>query len=155
MRIPYFIITTLLFIGCFDSSTEKGNPYNDDIYLLLRGPGECVQKISFDSTGVGIATQGVSKEFYQDNFASFYKIYKTDTFSVTSRVDLDFLTSEINRYRAAKKVVAGFIYDARRVQLFINGELKLDIYNNNSDKVDELLKIFFNYIKYNINEQCG
>lgn len=155
MRIHLFIITALLFIGCIDSSIEEGKFRNDDIYLLVRGPGECVQKISFDSTGVGIATQGISKEFYQDDFVTFYKIYKTDTFSVTSRIDLDFLKSEIHRYRAAKKDVGGFISDARRVQLFMNGELKLDVYNNNSHKVDDLLKIFFNYINYNINEQCG
>ncbi|GAB2669355.1 hypothetical protein GCM10027036_23550 [Flavihumibacter cheonanensis] len=155
MRIVNCIILLLFFIGCINYSTEKPCEESNEVYLLIRGPGECVQKISFDSLGFGIAMQGLSKEFYQDSFVSFYEILKKDTFSVDSIKDLLFLKSEIKKYSVSDKDVGGFIYDARRVQLFINGELKVDIYNNNRHEIDELLKIFFKYIEYNINEQCG
>lgn len=150
---PFVILIFAIFFttlqGC-SSYYSFGKDAQNKVFL--RGPGSCAQLILFDNNGHGIAVRGrCTKSEYEKfrklksiEFASQFKIKKTDMDKFNT------LLSNINK----SKISGGPKNDARRIEIYLGNDKKVDTYNFTEDLVMELIFLLNDNTTYDINSFC-
>lgn len=134
-------IVIIFFLAFFSCKSDGNDKSNYGFKLIVRGPTECVYNILIKENGDGLMIKGKSNDFYRHPFKSYSEIVYKKKFKINSKQKLDTLLAVIDNVSNSPLNKGGFYSDSPRKQLYLKGELKIDVYSIKSKEINEIIKL--------------
>lgn len=146
------LFSMLIALSCSSYyELSKNEPYRTK--LFLRGPGTCSQLILLDKNGKGKAMKGRTNDYYQDKFKKFETIEILTDFKINPD-KLSEINALVEKIKSSDNVEGKFANDARRIEIFIDDEKKMDMYTWEPNILNDLIRKLSEYVPYDINSFC-
>lgn len=146
------LISTVFFTSLQGCSSYYSFGKNAQNKVFLRGPGSCAQLILFDDNGEGTAVRGRSTESEHEKFKKLNSIEFACQFKI-KKTDMDKFNSLLSDIGKAK-ISGQPKNDARRIEIYLGNDKKIDTYNFTEDLVMELIFLLNDNTSYDINSFC-
>ena len=153
-RFIYLFILVFSFVSCKTSTYYK---MKDDTYyvkLLIRGPGSCSHMLLLNQNGKGKIIRGRTLDSHAKEFKSFYDVEFLSYFEVDSKEKMNEINNIIETISKSELTKNSYLLDARRKEMFVDGDKKFDVYGWKGDKLIEFLEKLSRYLPYDINSFC-
>lgn len=144
----------LLSAGCKAQTYYKLKDNVYDVKVLIRGPGTCAHIILLNKDGKGRIVRGRTLDSPGKDFKKFYDVEFLSYFEIDSKKELEKINEITNSISNSSLVTKEYLLDARRKEMFVNGEKKYDVYGWNGEKLIEFLKMLLPHLPYDINSFC-
>ena len=151
----------LIFLICITYSCNKDSYYSisksqpeNNIKILLRGPGTCSTLVFLNSSGDGQVIRGKTDDYHREKFKKFKSVEFLINFKIPKE-NLKELKSSLNQLNESNLIESNYANDARRVQIYIDNTIKVDVYTSEFPLVNDFLWKLSRDMPIDIQTQCG
>ena len=148
-----------ILVNCIACNIKKNDLLNEhkdfNSTIIIRSPGQCVQKITINSDGqINYIVGGVTSYKYDKDFVDFDYIKNQFQFKLKSNQDIKYINDKIYSFKDSN-IISGHKKDALRFEFFINHKKKIDVYGRVPENLSNILSTLKENIPEDVDYACG